>query len=157
MLIVILIAAAIPLYTYNVYILLKGAIGRAGAKVTTGNSRNEADVNLIKLTKIITPVHFEKKGRSPFVRYLKDETVLTKSEVVHPKKQIVQKESEKAPTVKVNGIMWNPENPIAMLNMADGSSAIVKTGQKINNLTIKKIEKTFIVIMSAKREYRINR
>jgi Na+-translocating ferredoxin:NAD+ oxidoreductase RnfC subunit len=73
------------------------------------------------------------------------------------KKTIILKEPVKVPSVTVNGIMWNPQNPLAMLGMPDGTSAVAKVGQVIGEITIKKIEKTFVVILFEKKEYRIER
>jgi hypothetical protein len=101
-------------------------------------------------------VHFEKKGRSPFLPYPVSD-IPRQVDVLKVKKTNTPKEPVKAPSVTVNGIMWNPQNPVAMLGMPDGTSAVAKVGQVIAGITIKKIEKTFVIIIFEKKEYRIER
>jgi len=153
--IIVLIVVAVPLYTYNMYMLLRGSLSKYFDKKGSVTFATDTSNDLQSLIFIATPAHFEKKGRSPFLPYpVSDKPVTT---IQKQKNPILPKETPKAPSISINGIMWNPQNPIAMVTMPDGSSATVKVGQVINELTIKKIEKTFIVVISGKKEFQINR
>jgi hypothetical protein len=153
--IIILVVVAIPIYTYNMYILLRGTFSAGVDKKNTVTYNTDTAVDIHAMIAVSKTVHFEKKGRSPFIPYPVSDQPVKRIQV--QKSQIVPKEPLKAPSIIINGIMWNPQNPIAMLSMPDGSSVMAKTGQVIANVTIKKIEKTFIVAVFDKKEYRINR
>ena len=153
-LIILLIVIAIPLYSYNVYILLQGTLsGNAEKQV----SDKKATYDIHELIASTAPVHFEKKGRSPFFPYpVSDKPPISEKKMTSAK-PLALKEQPKAPAITINGIMWNPQNPVAMISMPDGSSTLAKAGQIIAGITIKKIEKTGIVVEFGKKEYKINR
>jgi len=68
-LIILLILIAIPLYTYNVYVLLKGSLKGNAEKSLQMLSDERNDISIHTILAAIDSVHFKKQGRSPFVPY----------------------------------------------------------------------------------------
>jgi hypothetical protein len=153
--IIILIVLAVPIYTYDIYILIKGQISSIDNK-SNPLLAQDSSFSIARMLKDAKPVHFEIKGRSPFTPY---KTVPVKQPVAVVKKiKMTQTPLPvNAPKITINGIMWNPQNPVAMLIMPDGSSVMAKTGQVFGDITIKKIDKNKVVVMSGKKEFVIER
>ncbi len=153
--IILLILIAIPLYTYNVYVLIMGSLKGTQETSTVQISGKKTTVSIDNLRNIVKPVTFVKQGRSPFVEF----TVTEKPKVEKIQLQIKQpvKAIAEMPKIAINGIMWNPQNPLAMLGLPDGSSTVVKAGQTVGEFTVKKIEKTRVVVVIGKREVVLTR
>lgn len=153
--IILLILIAIPLYTYNVYVLIMGSLKGTQDASTVQISSKKTKISINNLRSIIDPVEFVKQGRSPFAEF----TVTEKPKVEKIQSQTKQpvKTIAELPKITINGIMWNPQNPLAMLGLPDGSSTVVKAGQKIGEITVKKIEKTRVVVVVGKREIVLTR
>jgi|GEM_PF-1310918 len=155
-LIITLILIAVPIYTYNVYILLSGAV--------RGNSENSVDdlsihnnLSIDAILCAMDSVKFVLQGRSPFIAYPVSEKPAVEKKDTDAKKQKVTKAPQEMPKITISGIMWNDRNPLAMIGLADGSSTVAKAGQTIGDIFIKKIEKTSVVIVVDKSEFRIMR
>ncbi|NLD93270.1 MAG: hypothetical protein GX639_11455 [Fibrobacter sp.] len=153
--IILLVLIAIPLYSYNVYVLIKGSLKGTQETSTMQINGKKATVSIENLRNIVEPVIFVKKGRSPFVEFTVTEKTTVETRQVQIKKPV--KAVAEMPKITINGIMWNPQNPLAMLGLPDGSSTVVKAGQKIGEFTVKKIEKTRVVVMVGKREVVLTR
>lgn len=153
--IILLILIAIPLYTYNVYVLIRGSLKGTQDRTTAQITGKKTTISISELRAMIDSVKFVKQGRSPFSEF----TVTEKPKVDKIQSQIKQpvKVITELPKITINGIMWNPQNPLAMLGLPDGSSTVVKTGQSIGEITVKKIEKTRVVVMVGKREVVLTR
>lgn len=150
-----LIAASVPLYTYDAYILLKGTFGKEPLSELL--PKTDSTFSVSALIKNSMPVHFEKKGRNPFTPYTVSEQVKKSLVNANQNKTFVAKAPPKAPDIKINGIMWNPQNPVAMLSLPDGSSVVARSGQAFSGMTIKKIDKSFIVVLFENKTYTINK
>jgi hypothetical protein len=137
-LIILLALAAIGIYSWDALLVVRPSSEK---RISIGK---HADLSLDKLLAGSQPVHFVKKGRSPFLPFpVEEKTVLLKPSsgpVVAPRAAI------KPPDVKVSGIIWNPSAPLAMITLPDGSSAVAKAGQAFGEITVKKIEKTRMLI-----------
>lgn len=101
-------------------------------------------------------VTFECKGRDPFTLYI------DKPAPVSVKKQVpIQKKEQKEvapPTITLTGILWNPDNPLATIKLADGTKCVVKTGQTVSgNITVRRIDKKSIVVVSMEKEFTFTR
>ena len=118
-------------------------------------SGKKTTISINNLKNIVEPVKFVKQGRNPFAEF----TVTEKPKVEKIQSQIKQpvKVIAELPKITINGIMWNAQNPLAMLGLPDGSSTVVKAGQTIGDITVKKIEKTRVVVMVGKREVVLTR
>jgi hypothetical protein len=153
--IILLILIAIPLYTYNVYVLIMGSLKGTQDVSTVQLIGKKTTISINNLKNIVEPVKFVKQGRSPFAEF----TVTEKPKVEKIQSQTKQpvKAIAELPKITINGIMWNPQNPLAMLGLPDGSSTVVKAGQTVGEITVKKIEKTRVVVMVGKREVVLTR
>ncbi len=145
-LIILLIIIAVPVYIWDVWLIVDGMYGRSPERSTvtaTGESVT-ADISFANLR----IVHFNKKGKSPFIAYkVKPKPVVRKAPV---KRKIVKKPKTEAkpPRITITGIMWNPANPIAMVTLPNGTSTVAKQGQTIaGSIEVKKIEKNRMQIV----------
>jgi len=95
-------------------------------------------------------VRFEKKGRSPFLAHAappKRAKPVRRRRKPAPKVVKPAKETT-MPTVTITGIMWNPSNPVAMVRLSDGSSAVAKAGMTLSgDIMVKKVEKQGIRVV----------
>ena len=144
-LVIILILIAIPLWVWNTNLVLTGALGHkkhsksAVKTALTGiNSSGNAAIS----------AHFEPKGRSPFTPY--KEAPKPKTSMNTQKKnagQPVTRAPVAPPPISINSIMWNETNPVAIINLQDGSSTIAKKGQTLaGGIMVKTIEKNQVEI-----------
>ena len=149
---ILLVITAIPLYTYDLFLLLQNVFPSMGKDKTY---KTEEHISYDKLLVSAAPVKFEVKGRSPFV----PQKIVPKPVVKAVPKQTAApaKEPPKPPSIVITGIMWDPSNPVAMLTLPDGSSTVAKAGQSFGAITIKKIEKNRIQIISDGTQFWINR
>ena len=138
-----LIVIAVPLYSYNVFLMLRVALpsGKSGQRSTGG----ENALSFESIVAAAAPVVFEDKGKDPFVLYReKPKPVVQRKPVA---KKSVKKEV-KPPAITVTGIMWNPDNPVAMIKLPGSRSKLVKSGQQISeNLTVKKVGKKSVTVV----------
>lgn len=143
---IILVIVAIPLWIWNSYIVMSAFLKSPKDK-----------------TVIVTPLVVQKnpassaisssftvKGKSPFVAF--KEFPKPSVTAIQPKKITpiapVNTVPIKPPDVSVNGIMWNTNNPLAMLKLPDGSSTVVKQGQELSGgIMVKTIEKNQVEIV----------
>lgn len=153
-LLIILILIAIPLYSYDFYLLLGGYFS-GSQTIRQSISETESDIlNVFPVQK----VSFTVSGRSPFLPYevkAKPKPVVVKKR--KPKPPPKPKVEIKPPSIAITGIMWNPENPVAMINLPSGQSAVAKKGQVYGDITIENIEQNRIGILYKGKKFWINR
>ncbi len=150
---IILVIAAIPLYSYNVYLLIKGFIGSA-TENTQVQQYTDHPISFSTLK-----VQFIPGGKSPFLAYAAvplpkpiQKEIKTKPIAPVPKKELIEK-----PEIKITGIMWNPDNPIAMINLPDGTSVVARNGQVFGDIAITKIEQNKINIVFKGKQFSVER
>jgi type II secretory pathway component PulC len=138
--VIILIACAVPLYSYNLYLLLRSSSGesRESSAITSFES---FDSWIVK----VNAVSFSAADRDPFFPYKPKTNVAPVEKPVQakppaPKKEVLQ------PSLKITGIMWSQENPVAMVVLPNGASSVVKQGGIYADIAIKKIERNRIQI-----------
>jgi hypothetical protein len=139
--IVILVLAAIPLYVWDVYLL-------AAAHLKHGKHPDRVAV-VLRDTKrsglLPGEVHFVEKGRSPFIPNKEQ----PKSVSAKSKNKASAKPTAPVtpPLISINGIMWNASNPVAIINLADGSSTVAKKDQVLaGGIVVKTIEKNQVEV-----------
>jgi hypothetical protein len=146
---IILILCAIPLYTYNIFLLIRTKTVSNLQK----NKENPAgffDKWLIQAS----AVEFKKSGRSPFSPFKEPPPSPLKPVVVTDKftKKNMQKKVEiPLPAIQISGIMWSPTNPVAMITFPGGTSEVVKEGGTYSDFIVKKIERHRIQILFNKQ------
>ena len=144
-LIIILVIVAIPLWIWNSYVVisafLKGPKDKTVIVAPLVVQKNTAGFAISS--------SFAVKGKSPFVAY--KELPKPANATIQPKKNAIAPVTTtpiKPPDVSVNGIMWNANNPLAMLKLPDGSSTVVKQGQELSGgIVVKTIEKNQVEIV----------
>jgi len=99
---------------------------------------------------------FECKGRDPFTLYME------KPAPVSVKKQAaIEKKAPgevTPPAIILTGILWNPDNPLAMIKLADGTKCVAKTGQTVSgDITVRRIDQKSIVVVSGGKEFTFKR
>jgi len=142
----ILIIIAIPLYVYNILVLVGGLQKKSKEN---GKIHEEQSFSLDQLVLNATPVKFESNiGKNPFDLYKKKPVVQKKPTPVKKVKPKIKKEPPKPPSITITGIIWNPKSPVAMLSLPDGSSVVAKDGQEFGNVKIKKIEQNRVAVVS---------
>lgn len=153
LLIVLLLLIIIPLYGYNAFLILRVAFPGSGA--ARGKSQ-QADVSYANMLVAASMVTFEQKGRDPFTLYTKRPAPpKVQKQNVPVKKKVV---TVAPPTISITGMMWNPDNPVVLLKLADGSGAMAKVGQTVGGgILVKKIEKTRIVVVFAGKAFVIEK
>jgi type IV pilus biogenesis protein PilP len=149
---VLLILAAIGLYSYDAWLLFGMFVGRSSEGQVDGNAGNSgADTDFV--LRAARVVRFEEKGRSPFLAHAAPPKPVAP---VRPKRVVRRPEpapEKKMPTISITGIMWNPANPVAMLQLSDGSSAVAKAGMTLpGGIVVKKVEKQGVRVVWEGRE-----
>lgn len=144
LIIIILIIVAIPLYIYNTFLIIRGIRGE----------KPVVEKPLTKVTKkpdlskqLVQSPRFIEKGKNPFLAY-KEKPKAPRKKKKKKVVRIVKTPSKvKPPRITISGIMWNPANPLVMLILADGTSTVVKRGQKVGDgIEVKTIEKNRVQI-----------
>jgi hypothetical protein len=146
-----LIIVAIPLYLWDSYALFSGIFNSKKPASKHASTLLASD----DMTLSLATVHFETKGRSPFLAY-KEKPNPIDSLLVRTKKQSAPKPAAPTaplPKIAISGIMWHPTNPIAMVTLPDGSSSTVKTGQTIGAFKFKTIEKNRVLVIVDGNEF----
>lgn len=138
--VIILIACAIPLYSYNIYLLLRSPSGESDKNVSISTAES-LDSWIVK----VNAVSFTAIDRDPFFPYRPkiNTTPTVKPVRVKPPtpKKVIQQ-----PSLKITGIMWSPTNPVAMVVLPNGTGSAVKQGGVYSDITVKKIERNRIQI-----------
>jgi type IV pilus biogenesis protein PilP len=154
--IILLLAIVVPIYVWDAYQLLLawkgspvrlhgGAIQVPPALTTAGFSPARKAL-------------FVEQGKSPFFAYAETEKprVAIDTKVIPKAPQPAQsaKPPPAAPKIIITGIMWNPQSPLAMLTLPDGSSLVAKAGQTLpGGIVIKTIEKNRIQVVYEKASF----
>jgi hypothetical protein len=139
-LLVLLAVVAVGVYTYDAFLLVK-----PGASNKTADKKRARDgVSVEKLLARSQPVRFVKSDRNPFLP--RRENSAAKASGKSGGKASSPAPAVSAPAVTISGIMWDPASPLAMIVLPDGSSAAVKAGQTVGEITVKKIEKERVCI-----------
>ncbi len=141
-----LILIAIPLYIWDVWLIIGGVSGKTYKKKTVEIS-SQANPGLSFAS--LQVVRYVKKGKSPFLPYKKKPKPVVRKKKPEKKRVVKKEKSEvKPPRIKITGIMWNPTNPIAMVTLPNGTSTVAKQGQTIaGSIEVKKIEKNRMQIV----------
>jgi hypothetical protein len=149
-LIITLIIAAAAVYSWDTYLLV-----RQSGRVSLSAKSEKADaISVEKLLAGSQKVRFVKTNRNPFLPHPQ----VAVSAV--PQKGSVKAKQESPvnpPNIIINGIMGDQDSPLVMLTLPDGSSAAVKVGQTIGDITLKKVEKDRVLIVFQKKNFWINR
>ncbi|MBD3314531.1 MAG: hypothetical protein GF344_01980 [Chitinivibrionales bacterium] len=152
-----LIAVAIPLYAWDVYLLISGFMGSGGGHKGVLDPVTHRETPRIAALPV---ARYVKKGRSPFLAHKpepKPKPIVRKRAV---KRKRIRKPPPplKPPQIRITGILWNPATPMAMLRLPDGSSTAAKAGHELaGGITVKKVEKNAVVIRYAGKEFRIEK
>jgi hypothetical protein len=150
-LLVLLAVAAVGVYTYDAFLLVKPS----AADKTATKKQARDDVSIEKLLARSQPVRFVKSNRNPFLPRRENSTAKA------PGNSAVKTSSPapivSAPAVTISGIMWDPASPLAMIVLPDGSSAAVKAGQTVGEISVKKIEKERVCIVFKNKTFWISR
>lgn len=155
-LVILLIFIAIPLWVWNTNLVLKGAFAH------TKHSKSKAKVALtgmISNRDVAVHTRFEAKGRSPFTPYKEDPKPKFPANAFKKNfSQPVVGIPAVSPPITINGIMWNETNPVAMIQLSDGSSTVVKNGQTLaGGIVIKAIEKDQVQVEYKGALYRLKK
>jgi Tfp pilus assembly protein PilP len=153
-LIMLLVIVALPLYSYNAFLLIRISFG--GNEGTTRNVEQSSKYTFEELIKAATPVVFAERGRDPFTLHKKK----NKPKQHQKKKVAIKKETKKTapPPLVLSGVLWKPDNPVAMVKMSGGSTKLVKVGQAVGgNITVKKIEKKSVTVVYEGEEFTIKK
>jgi hypothetical protein len=150
-LLVLLAVAAVGVYTYDALLLVKPS----AADKTATKKQARDDVSIEKLLSRSQPVRFVKSNRNPFLP--RRENSAAKAPGNSAVKASATAPSIAAPAVTISGIMWDPVSPLAMIVLPDGSSAAVKAGQTVGEITVKKIEKERVCIAFKNKTFWISR
>jgi hypothetical protein len=152
---IILILIAIPLYIWDSHALLSGIFD--GGRPTTKKNYDVLRHSELTLPNLV--VHFENKGRSPFIAFKEKPKPIEQPSKADKKPHLPKTGlvTAQVPKISVTGIMWHPTNPIAMITLPDGSSSTIKTGQTIGGFQFKKIEKNKVLVASNGSEFWIEK
>jgi type II secretory pathway component PulC len=138
--VIILIACAVPLYSYNIFLLLRSSSGENGKNVSV-SSAESIDSWIVK----VNAVSFTATDRDPFFPYKPkiSTAAAVKPVKVQPSapKKVIQQ-----PSIKITGIMWSQTNPVAMVVLPSGAGSAVRQGGVYGDVTVKKIERNRIQI-----------
>lgn len=150
--VIILILCAIPLYSYNIYLLIHSPEGKNNSTVSESDIES-FDSWILKAS----AVTFTASDRDPFSPYKKDnsppvEKIQKQEKIKEPPQKVIQQ-----PSMKITGIMWSPTNPVAMVVLPNGSSTVVKQGGVYNDITVKKIEKNRLQIVYLRQSFFIEK
>jgi hypothetical protein len=153
MLIIALVVIAVPLYTYNALLLFEVRLpGQTGSNGEMMKSTHTFEQLLIAAM----PAKFEIRGRDPFTLYI--EKPAPPPVKTGPAVKKNEKKEVAPPPLAISGIMWHPDNPVAMVKMPDGPGKLVKPGQEIGtNLRVKKIDKKSVTVVFEDREFVIEK
>jgi hypothetical protein len=146
-----LIALAIPLYIWDSHVLLSGYFGSKKHDFRQAAAMPAAQAFAFS----VPAIHFQSKGRSPFVAY-KEKPKPAGAPEGSGKKNAAPKPAAPAvppPKITITGIMWHPTSPIAMVTLPDGSSTTVKAGQTVGSFKFKTIEKTRVLVIAEGGEF----
>jgi hypothetical protein len=149
-----LIAVAVPLYIWDSHILLSGFF--TSKKQTV---RQAAIAPAARALVVSTPpMHFQSRGRSPFCAY-REMPKPVDATTVKVKKTVPAKPAPAVapPKITVNGIMWHPTSPIAMVTLPDGSSTTVRAGQTVGAFRFKTVERTRVLVIAEGGEFWIEK
>lgn len=152
--VILLVIVALPLYSYNAFLLIRMSFG--GEKSTTRNIEQSSDYTFEELIKAAIPVVFAEKGRDPFTLHKKK----AKPKQPQKKKKVKKRELKKKapPPLVLSGVLWKPDNPVAMVKVNGGSTKLIKVGQTVGgNITIKKIEKKSVTVEYEGNEFTIKK
>jgi hypothetical protein len=140
--VIILILCAIPLYSYNIYLLIHSP--KSNHNLTVTESDIESFDSWILKASAVT---FTVSDRDPFSPFKKDNSPVVEKIQQPEKIKESPKKAVQQPSMKITGIMWSPTNPVAMVVLPNGSSSVVKQGGVYNDITVKKIEKSRLQIV----------
>lgn len=140
--VLILIILAVPLYIYDVLLVIP-------QNTTSLQEPAVIPVHTERSYRIIPPVVFTQTGKSPFLPFKEEPKPIIKTVTPQPVTVTSKpKETVSPPRIVITGIMWNPTNPVVMLNLPDGSSAMAKSGQTLMGaVTITKIDQHSIDVL----------
>jgi hypothetical protein len=137
--IILLIVVALPLYIWDTNLFLSNYFGKRKQSQQIIDAKIDLLPHFAKAT-------FVQKGRSPFVPYKELPKPAIKTQVIAKKTSSAQA-IVNPPPISINGIMWNPSNPVAIINFNDGSSIVAKKGQMLKgNILVKNIDKNQVEV-----------
>jgi hypothetical protein len=155
--IIILLCVIIPVYVWDVYLLVAGWYGQNRPTSQSAASRLPEAGDGFQLGR---PVIFVEQGKSPFTAYRqKPKPIAVKTVFAETRpRQSVPKTDVAAPKVIITGIMWNPQTPLVMLSLPGGTSTVAKAGQTLaGGITVKTIEKNRIRIVYENAQFWISK
>lgn len=151
-LVIALLIIALPLYGYNVYLLVRSAFPAA---VGPRRVAAKPGISFEQILVAAAPVKFEDRGRDPFTLYKEPPKPAVVREVV---KAAPKPPPASLPSIIISGILWNSDNPVAMIKVAGGKTVLAKTGQQIGTeITVKTINKKNIIILFGGKEFTIEK
>ena len=154
---ILLILAAIPLYSWNAFTVIRFVMtGSKGGPATKPSMVSPLAAQDLILT--ARPVSFTEGEKSPFVPFKrKPEPVQPRQQPRKPQPKKVIAPEEPPPKITITGIMWNPDNPIAMLTLPAGNSVVAKSGSEFGDITIKKVERNRVQFLWKGKTYWVDK
>lgn len=147
-LIPILIITAAIIYSWDALLFV-----RPRSEGIIAKREKKAELSIDKLIAGSRPVRFVNKGRNPFFsRRIEEKPAAGRPVPVEVSVKMLNEEP-KPPDIKVGGLIWNQDAPLAMITLPDGSSGVAKVGDNFGDITVKKIEKNRMLITCRKRDY----
>lgn len=137
-LITILVLIALPLYGWNIYLLVEGVQDDESSQQSKEVPSLKGNIEEY----VYIPRTFVAQKKSPFQQF----KTKPKKKIITPvdtvKTPVPQKKEIPLlpPRLTVTGIMWNKVNPIAMVTLPNGKQDIAKIGHTLGGIEILAIE-----------------
>jgi len=147
-LLILLILSAVCLYSWDGFLVFRILAGKSSPAAATP----PVQVAALMPMHLMRVAHFVEQGKSPFLPYKEMPKPRIAASV--PAGPAATKAAEPLPAISLNGIMWSETNPVAIINLPDGSSTVAKPGQMLlGTILVKKINKGQVTVVFGKREY----
>ena len=150
-----LVVVAVPLYVWDVYQVVRS--GSSGTTAVIPALSGTSRTSFGGAAPGARAVHFVASTRSPFEPYA---SVVVAPRPAQPTTSTSAGASQPAtpPPLTVTGIMWNAQNPVAMISLPDGSSTMAKPGQTVGSgILVKKVEQQRILVVYGGKEFWISK
>jgi hypothetical protein len=152
---IVLIVGGVGIYAWDFFLIAKNVSPAGSSSSATIVAPEAVDESL--LLRSGRSVKFTPLGKSPLSAYKETPKPVASAQPkvasTTPKPATNQNTDIKPPSITINGIMWNPQNPVVMIGLSDGSSTVAKVGSVVDGFQVKKIERTQILVVSQGKEY----
>jgi type II secretory pathway component PulC len=158
----ILIVGGVGIYVWDFLLIARNFTSGSGGAAVAVAAAESFDESV--LSRSVRSVQFVVQGKSPLSAYkvppkpvASAKPAAAVSVAAATAKPVVSAAANaQPPAITINGIMWNPQNPVVMLGLPDGSSTVAKPGQSVaDGVVIKRIERNQIVVTYQGKEFRL--